>query len=168
MEKTETIKMTNSNHILFFKQINIADIAKVGGKNASLGEMYNQLNPKGIGIPNGFALTADAYRLFRKQNNIEQQLNDLLLSLDTLHYSNLTSIGETARALILSGTFPTEIIDAVNQAYQKLSAQCGIKNLDVAVRSSATAEDLPTASFAGRMESFLRDWKEPSVTWKRR
>ena len=147
--------MNALKHILFFNQISIIDIAKVGGKNASLGEMYNQLNPKGIGIPNGFALTADAYRLFRKHNNIEQQLNNLLLSLDTEHYSNLAAIGETARALILSGTFPTEIIDAVNEAYQTLSGDCGIKNLDVAVRSSATAEDLPTASFAGRMESFL-------------
>jgi pyruvate,water dikinase len=147
--------MNISNIILFFNQISISDIAKVGGKNASLGEMYNQLNPKGIGIPNGFALTADAYRLFRKQNNIEKELNDLLLSLDTEHYSNLVSIGEAARALILSGTFPTEIVYAVNEAYQKLSAECGIDNLDVAVRSSATAEDLPTASFAGRMESFL-------------
>ncbi len=147
--------MTNSNHILFFNKIGIADIAKVGGKNASLGEMYNQLNPKGIGIPNGFALTADAYRLFRKHNDIEQKLNELLLSLDTEHYSNLISIGETARTLILSGTFPKEIIASVNDAYQKLSADCEINNLDVAVRSSATAEDLPTASFAGRMESFL-------------
>lgn len=147
--------MKNSDFILFFSQIGIADISKVGGKNASLGEMYNQLNPKGIGIPNGFALTADAYRLFRKQNNMEQQLNDLLLSLDTEHYSNLTSIGEKARALIVSGTFPTEIIDAIREAYQILSVECKIANLDVAVRSSATAEDLPTASFAGRMESFL-------------
>ncbi len=147
--------MKNSNFILFFNQIGIADISKVGGKNASLGEMYNQLNPKGIGIPNGFALTADAYRLFRKQNNIEQQLNDLLLSLDTVNYSNLSAIGEKARSLIVSGTFPSEIIDAVKEAYQTLSVECGIKNLDVAVRSSATSEDLPTASFAGRMESFL-------------
>ena len=142
-------------HILFFNQISINDIAKVGGKNASLGEMYNQLNSKGIGIPKGFALSADAYRLFRKHNNIEQQLNDLLLSLDTENYSNLTAIGETARALIFSGVFPNEIIDAINDAYQTLSDNCGIKNLDVAVRSSATAEDLPTASFAGRMESYL-------------
>jgi pyruvate,water dikinase len=147
--------MKTSNHILFFNQISISDIAKVGGKNASLGEMYNQLNPIGIGIPNGFALTADAYRLFRTQNNLEQKLNDLLLSLDTEHYSNLIAIGETARNLILSGTFSAEIIEAVNQAYLTLSDDCGIKNLDVAVRSSATAEDLPTASFAGRMESYL-------------
>jgi pyruvate,water dikinase len=138
-----------------FSQVNKHDIGSVGGKNASLGEMYNQLNPKGIGIPNGFALTADAYRLFRKHNKIEHQLNDLLFSLDTEHYSNLISIGETARNMILSGEFPREITDEINVAYQELSDQCGIKNLDVAVRSSATAEDLPTASFAGRMESFL-------------
>lgn len=147
--------MNNSKLILSFDKISITDIAKVGGKNASLGEMYNQLNPKGIGIPNGFALTADAYRLFCEHNAIEQQLNKLLLSLDIKHYSNLITIGETARALILSGALPPDIIDAVNEAYKTLSSDCGIQNLDVAVRSSATAEDLPTASFAGRMESFL-------------
>lgn len=147
--------MKKPNYIIFFNQIGITDIAKVGGKNASLGEMYNQLNLKGINIPNGFALTADAYRLFCKHNGIEHQLNHLLLSLDTEHFSNLTSIGETARALILSGLFPTTIIDEVNNAYQTLSHHSSIDNLDVAVRSSATAEDLPTASFAGRMESFL-------------
>lgn len=138
-----------------FAEIRIGDIARVGGKNASLGEMYNQLNPKGIGVPDGFALTADAYRLFCEQNGIGKQLTDLLLSLDTDHYTNLTTIGETARGLILSGEFPAEIIAAVNKAYQALSSTCGIEHLDVAVRSSATAEDLPTASFAGRMESFL-------------
>lgn len=147
--------MKKLNHILFFNQISITDIAKVGGKNASLGEMYNELNPKGIGVPNGFALTANAYRLFCTQNDIVQKLNNLLLSLDTENYSNLTSIGKTARNLILTGSFPTEIIDAINEAYRTLSNNCGIKNLDVAVRSSATAEDLPTASFAGRMESYL-------------
>ena len=147
--------MKKTNHILFFNEIGIADIAKVGGKNASLGEMYNQLIPKGIAVPNGFAITADAYRLFRAHNNLEHTLNDLLLSLDTEHYSNLISIGETARSLILSGTFPVEIVETVQEAYQTLCNACGIQNLDVAVRSSATAEDLPTASFAGRMESFL-------------
>jgi pyruvate,water dikinase len=156
-------RMKNIKYILFFNQINISQIAKVGGKNASLGEMFNQLNPKGIGVPNGFALTADAYRLFRRHNNIEQRLNELLLSLDIEHYSNLVAIGEAARTLILSGTFPTEMIDAVNEAYQTLSNDCGIKNLDVAVRSSATAEDLPTASFAGRMESFLNISREKQL-----
>ena len=147
--------MATSEHILFFNQISIADIGKVGGKNASLGEMYNQLNPMGINIPNGFAVTAEGYRMFRKANNLEKPLDDLLLSLDTKEYSNLSFIGEKARNLILSATIPEEINFEIRVAYQELCKQCKINHLDVAVRSSATSEDLPSASFAGRMESFL-------------
>ena len=147
--------MRTYKYILFFNQISIEAIDKVGGKNASLGEMYNQLNPIGISIPNGFAVTAEGYRLFRKTNGLEQLLQDLLLSLDTKEYSNLSLIGEKARNLILSATIPEEIRVEINTAYKSLSKQCGTSNLDVAVRSSATSEDLPTASFAGRMESFL-------------
>lgn len=141
--------------ILFFNQIGIADIGKVGGKNASLGEMYSQLSAKGVSVPNGFALTADAYRLFREKNQLDQQLNQLIQSVDTDQYSNLVDIGNQARQLILNATFPDELKTALLQAYQQLSQQCGVENLSVAVRSSATAEDLPTASFAGRMESYL-------------
>lgn len=141
--------------ILFFNQIGIADIGKVGGKNASLGEMYSQLSAKGVSVPNGFALTADAYRLFREKNQLQQQLNQLIQSVDTDQYSNLVAIGNQARQLILTATFPDELKTALLQAYRQLSQQCGIENLSVAVRSSATAEDLPTASFAGRMESYL-------------
>ena len=147
--------MEKYKHILFFNQIGIESLSKVGGKNASLGEMYNQLNPIGIAIPNGFAVTAEAYRLFRKENNLEQPLQELLMSLDTKDYSNLSSIGEKARNLILSATIPEETRAEIEVAYQSLGEQCGTSNLDVAVRSSATSEDLPTASFAGRMESFL-------------
>ncbi|MFV8375747.1 phosphoenolpyruvate synthase [Flavobacterium sp. LB1P71] len=147
--------MAKYEHILFFSQIGINAIDKVGGKNASLGEMYNQLNPKGINIPNGFTITAAGYRLFRKTNNLEKPLKELLLALDTKEYSNLSSIGEKARNLILSATIPNEIRDEIDTAYQSLSQQCGSNNLDVAVRSSATSEDLPTASFAGQMQSFL-------------
>ncbi|WP_426064678.1 phosphoenolpyruvate synthase [Flavobacterium sp. DSP2-3-1] len=147
--------MEKYKHILFFNQIGIESLSKVGGKNASLGEMYNQLNPIGIAIPNGFAVTAEAYRLFRKENNLEQPLQELLMSLDTKDYSNLSSIGEKARNLILSATIPEETRAEIEVAYQSLGEQCGTRNLDVAVRSSATSEDLPTASFAGRMESFL-------------
>ncbi|CAM4062183.1 phosphoenolpyruvate synthase [Flavobacterium sinopsychrotolerans] len=147
--------MANYKHILFFNQIGIEALSEVGGKNASLGEMYNQLNPIGIAIPNGFAITAEAYRLFRKQNNLEQPLQELLLSLDTKEYSNLSAIGEKARKLILSATIPSEIRDEINTAYQSLGEQCGINNLNVAVRSSATSEDLLSASFAGQMQSFL-------------
>ena len=147
--------MVNSRYILLFKQIRISDINKVGGKNASLGEMYNHLNPLGIIVPNGFALTAEAYRIFRKVNNLGKPLDDLLLLLDTEHYSNLSSIGEKARSLILSASIPDEITTEILACYLLLSKECNTNNLDVAVRSSATAEDLPTASFAGRMESYL-------------
>ena len=147
--------MATSKHILFFNQISISDIGKVGGKNASLGEMYSQLNPIGINVPNGFAVTAEGYRLFRKVNNLEKPLDDLLLSLDTKEYSNLPYIGEKARNLILSATIPEEVSNEINEAYLELSKICGTNNLGVAVRSSATSEDLPSASFAGRMESFL-------------
>ncbi|MGO4816887.1 phosphoenolpyruvate synthase [Flavobacterium sp. W22_SRS_FP1] len=147
--------MKNSRHILFFDKINITDIEKVGGKNASLGEMYNQLSPLGISIPNGFALTADMYRLFRKENNIESVLAELLLSLDSENYSNLSEIGEKTRKHILSAQLSPEVKKEIHIAYQSLCKQSGIENLSVAVRSSATAEDLPSASFAGRMESYL-------------
>src|SRR3970282_1075187 len=147
--------MKNARHILFFDEININDIEKVGGKNASLGEMYNQLSPLGIRVPNGFALTADLYRLFRKENNIEYVLAELLLSLDSKNYSNLIEIGEKTRKYILSAGLSTEIKREIRIAYQSLCKQSGIENLGVAVRSSATAEDLPTASFAGQMESYL-------------
>jgi pyruvate,water dikinase len=147
--------METSKHILFFNQISIIDIAKVGGKNASLGEMYNQLNPIGINIPNGFAITAGGYRLFCESNYLEKPLEDLLFSLDKKEYSNLSIIGQKTRNLILSATIPEEIRDEITTAYKELSKLCGTDNLGVAVRSSATSEDLPSASFAGRMESFL-------------
>jgi pyruvate,water dikinase len=147
--------MKDKNYILRFDQIALTDIAKVGGKNASLGEMYNQLSPIGISIPKGFALTSEAYRLFRTHNKIEDAINKLLLSLDIENYSNLQSIGKDTRDLIKKGTMPNVLIDAIHLAYKTLSEECGIENLDVAVRSSATAEDLPSASFAGRMESYL-------------
>jgi pyruvate, water dikinase len=147
--------MQNSEYILFFDQIGIKDINKVGGKNASLGEMYNELYPMGILIPFGFALTAEAYRYFCRVNDLETPLKDLLLKLDTLHYSNISEIGEEARSIILSGILPRDIKIEISNAYRHLSKECGRENLDVAVRSSATAEDLPSASFAGRMESFL-------------
>ncbi|MFT5715074.1 MAG: pyruvate,water dikinase [Flavobacterium sp.] len=147
--------MEKSKYILFFNQIGIDMIDQVGGKNASLGELYNQLKPIGVNIPNGFAITAAGYRLFRQKNNLEKSLDDILNLLDTEEYSNLTEIGEKARALILSATIPDEIRAEIITSYQSLSKQSETKNLGVAVRSSATAEDLPSASFAGQMESFL-------------
>ena len=144
-------KMEKYEHILFFNQIDSTAIGKVGGKNASLGEMYSQLNPLGINISNGFAVTSKAYRLFRKANNLEKPLQGLMDALDTKNYSNLSAIGEKARALIESATIPQEIIDEIQTAYSELGKQCGIITLNVAVRSSASSEDLPTASFAGQI-----------------
>ena len=147
--------MVNSEHILFFESFGINDIAKVGGKNASLGEMYNELSPLGIKVPNGFAITAQAYREFRSQNILEKKIQQLLATLDTTDYSNLSEIGEKSRNLILNGSFSEALKKQIAAAYLQLCEKINPTNLSVAVRSSATAEDLPSASFAGRMESFL-------------
>jgi pyruvate,water dikinase len=147
--------MQTPQYTIPFSNIRIDDIPRVGGKNSSIGEMFNELNPKGINIPDGFALSADAYRLFRKENGIEQSIKDLLLSLERQDFGNLTSIGEQARKLILNSVIPDVVAQQIKQAYSQLCSNLGVEVLDVAVRSSATAEDLPTASFAGRMESYL-------------
>jgi len=147
--------MPASQFTIPFNKISIEDLPRVGGKNSSLGEMFNQLSSKGINIPDGFALSADAYRLFRKENNIEKALNDLLYSLDRQNFTNLPEIGEKARNLISKAEIPEEVKKQCKHAYSILCQHSGAEVLDVAVRSSATAEDLPTASFAGRMESYL-------------
>ncbi len=144
-----------SKYILFFNETSITDISRVGGKNASLGEMFCKLKDKGVTVPNGFSLTADAYRLVIKQNNLEDKLQRLIQDTDTNNYSNLSEIGKEARSLILACQLPNELIDALKNAFARLSNECDAKDLRVAVRSSATAEDLPSASFAGRMESYL-------------
>ncbi|OQP59042.1 phosphoenolpyruvate synthase [Niastella populi] len=138
--------------IMKFSDISIGDVAKVGGKNASLGEMYNRLSGEKIAIPSGFAVTADAFWLFIDRNRLREKLNELLFNLDTNEFSNLTYIGKQARSLILNGTMPHELAVAIEQEYNEL---CGGRPVEVAVRSSATAEDLPQASFAGQHESFL-------------
>lgn len=153
MDYTRT--MDDEEFILFFRQIGIADVGKVGGKNASLGELFNQLGPQGILVPDGFALTAAAFRLFLQRNGLEIRLQELMSSLDKKDFTNLAVMGASARSLILNGELPEEIKAAVSQAYMALSDNAGLPSLAVAVRSSATAEDLPAASFAGRMESFL-------------
>lgn len=126
--------MTTTKNILFFNQIAITDIARVGGKNASLGEMYNQLNPLGVRIPNGFALTAEAYRFFREKNNVEKRVSEIIRTLDTKNYANLAAIGEQIRALIGAAAIPQEIIGDLDDAYRTLSKQCGSAAIDVAVR----------------------------------
>jgi pyruvate,water dikinase len=137
-----------------FSKISIHDLPTVGGKNASLGEMFSQLTPKGILVPDGFALTADAYRLFLTENQLQATLEKLLEKLDAEHFSNLNEIGRQARELIQQAALPDTVIAEIKQAYRDLCKRDG-EEISLAVRSSATAEDLPTASFAGQLESFL-------------
>ncbi|SKB15280.1 phosphoenolpyruvate synthase [Planktothrix sp. PCC 11201] len=140
--------------ILWFDQVGIKDIGLVGGKNASLGEMIQQLQPKGINVPQGFAITAYAYWYFITYANLEQQLRQLFAKLDVEDLKNLRDCGQRARSLILNTLFPPKLETEILSAYQKLCDRYG-QNTDVAVRSSATAEDLPDASFAGQQETYL-------------
>ncbi|WP_439883216.1 phosphoenolpyruvate synthase [Pontibacter sp. MBLB2868] len=137
-----------------YKHISNKDTGTVGGKNASLGEMIQQLSKKGINVPNGFATTADAYYKFLEYNGLVQPLQKLFDSLDTREFSNLHKIGKKARELVLQAKMPEEVASAIREAYKQLEQEEeGMKA--VAVRSSATAEDLPEASFAGQHDSFL-------------
>lgn len=139
-------------HIKKFSEIHISDISSVGGKNASLGEMFNELSSKGITIPNGFATTADAFRYFLDYNSIRTPLISLLDTLDTHTFRNLKEIGAKARTIIENAKMPVDLSIEIINAYKELS---GSEYVEVAVRSSATAEDLPQASFAGQHESYL-------------
>jgi pyruvate, water dikinase len=140
--------------VLPFREVGIADIPLVGGKNASLGEMLRQLSPKGISVPDGFATTAHAYRYFIQIAGLEEKLRHLFAELDVENVANLRQVGKQARSLILQTPFPDELQEAIVQGYRKLCERYG-SDTDVAVRSSATAEDLPDASFAGQQETYL-------------
>ena len=137
-----------------FKELSNDQVALVGGKNASLGEMFNRLTPKGINIPDGFATTAEAYWLFLDENNIREKLTLLMNKIDQHNFSNLREIGSEARALVLNALIPQLLADEIKLAYRHLNTGYNTE-MEVAVRSSATAEDLPTASFAGQHDSFL-------------
>lgn len=135
-----------------FEEIRIQDIPSVGGKNASLGEMFNELREKGVLVPDGFATTAQAFWLFLEENKLDELLQELLKNLDRHEYSNLSKIGFEARNLILDGTFSETFTKTIEEAYHHLGNG---QVISVAVRSSATAEDLPEASFAGQHDTFL-------------
>ncbi len=145
-----------------FSEITYSDVAEVGGKNASLGEMYNRLSAAGIRVPEGFAVTATAYRRFIEENRLGEPLNELMSRLDRVHFDNLGAIGAAARDLIRQAEMPEPIRDAIAAGYRDLCAREGAP-ISVAVRSSATAEDLPSASFAGRLDSFLHVCGEENV-----
>ncbi|MBD2386079.1 phosphoenolpyruvate synthase [Cylindrospermum sp. FACHB-282] len=140
--------------VLPFNAVGIADISLVGGKNASLGEMIQQLSPKGVKVPTGFATTAYAYRYFIAKAGLEPKLRKIFADLDVEDVNNLRLRGKKARYLMLETAFPLELQQAIAQSYQALCQEYG-NDTDVAVRSSATAEDLPDASFAGQQETYL-------------
>lgn len=144
----------NTTFILWFDQLGIEDVPLVGGKNASLGEMYRNLTPKGVRIPNGFAVTAYAYRYLLEKAGVKQHIREILADLDTTDMTNLAERGHKVREVIRHAEFPSELKNAIVEAYRNLCMQYG-ENTDVAVRSSATAEDLPDASFAGQQETYL-------------
>lgn len=141
--------------IRWFHELTIADVPQVGGKNASLGEMVRALTPKGIQIPNGFAITAQAYRAFLQYNELEDEIRPLLQGLDTHNVDQLLQRTAEIRRLILAGDFPDDMRTEILTCYHELSQQYDARATDVAVRSSATAEDLPNASFAGQQETYL-------------
>lgn len=143
--------MTSS--VLWFSELGMSDVEIVGGKNASLGEMISNLSGAGVSVPNGFATTAEAFREFLKHQGLDDRINALLQDLDVDDIAKLTETGKTIRQWINDAPFPESLNEQIQVAYEELAA--GNENLRVAVRSSATAEDLPDASFAGQQETYL-------------
>lgn len=149
-------------HVLFFEQVSRTDVGRVGGKNASLGEMIGQLTPRGVNVPPGFATTADAYRQFIRHNDLTEEIADRMAQLNS-GTATLARTGSAIRCAILGGAWPNELEQAIRSAYRTLGERVGRRDVDVAVRSSATAEDLPDASFAGQQETYLNISGEGTV-----
>ncbi|MCM3905280.1 MAG: phosphoenolpyruvate synthase [Pyrinomonadaceae bacterium] len=141
-------------YTLDFSQITLRNLPLVGGKNGSLGELFNALKPKGIGVLDGFATTADAYRALLAEGELEYELRSLLSDFDPEDVNELSIRGHAARVAVLDAPFPKELRESIITAYDKLCTRLG-REPELAVRSSATAEDLPEASFAGAAETFL-------------
>ena len=164
--------------VLWLDQLRLEDVPTVGGKNASLGEMIQQLTPKGIQVPSGFATTSHAYRYFIQQTELDAQLREVLGGFDINDVTELRRRGRKARSLILNATFPSDLRAAILDAYHRMCELAGqnlclgdesclrdnaYSEVDVAVRSSATAEDLPDASFAGQQETYLNVYGDQEV-----
>ena len=145
---------TSTDFIRWFDQVGMEDVAVVGGKNASLGEMYRELTPHGIRIPNGFATTAEAFRLFLADSGLKDKIQQLLSGMNAADVGSLQHHGALIRHMILETPLPDALAHAIIEAYHHLGREHG-RLADVAVRSSATAEDLPDASFAGQQETYL-------------
>lgn len=150
-------------HIKFFKDLTLPDVPQVGGKNASLGEMNHYLAPKGVNLPNGFATTADSYYYFLDHAGIRDKIAAVLSDLDAQNINQLRNKGAEIRSIILHAKLPEDFANEIREGYRELSRICGKENIVVAVRSSATAEDLPNASFAGQQETYLNIEGEDSV-----
>jgi len=140
--------------IKWFADITIADVPLVGGKNASLGEMVRELSSKGVKVPDGFAITAEAYRHFIREARLDDFIRTTLADLNTHDMANLSQRGHAVRQAIRSAELPADLQEQIGGAYRQLQGG-SVQPLDVAVRSSATAEDLPDASFAGQQETYL-------------
>jgi pyruvate,water dikinase len=140
--------------IKWFEELRINDVPLVGGKNASLGEMIRNLSEKGVNVPSGFAITAYAYKYTMEKAGTDKKIMEILSDLDTHDVENLAERGEKIRRLIRNTPVPVELEQEIRTNYQEMEKRYG-QNVDVAVRSSATAEDLPDASFAGQQETFL-------------
>jgi pyruvate, water dikinase len=146
--------MTELSHVLWFDECGLGDVPRVGGKNASLGEMRRALTSLGVRVPDGFATTADAYRRFLRDAKIDELITEVLGTLDVGEIDSLQNAGRRLRTAIMAAELPADLAEAVTSAYRRLEQEYGA-DCDVAVRSSATAEDLPEASFAGQQETYL-------------
>ncbi len=144
----------SQKNILWLKEIRFEDVPLIGGKNASLGEMYGDLSRKGVNIPNGFALTTNFYWKFLKANKIDKKLKEVFGKFNPKSIKSLQETGEKSRQFILKSEFSEQLRKEIINAYQKLEKKYG-KNLDVAVRTSGVCEDMPNASFAGQFETYL-------------
>lgn len=144
----------NKELVLWFKDLTIKDVPLAGGKNAALGEMFSNLTSLGVNVPNGFALTASAYRYFFEKTGLDKKIKEILSDLNTHDIKNLQKRGSLCRKAVLNAEFPEDLKEIILSNYRELEKMYGMK-VDVAVRSSATAEDLPDASFAGQQETYL-------------
>ncbi|HKK27906.1 MAG TPA: PEP/pyruvate-binding domain-containing protein, partial [Gemmatimonadota bacterium] len=140
--------------VRWFSEVGADDVDSVGGKVASLGEMIGTLAERGIRVPDGFAVTADAYRHFLEANDLDERIAGLLSDWNDGKHS-LSHTGESIRSLMISAEIPDDLSEAILEAYRELGRRFETEDVDVAVRSSATAEDMPDASFAGEHETFL-------------
>ena len=142
-----------SNNVLWFSDLGLADLEQVGGKNSSLGEMVSNLASLGVRVPDGFATTADAYRRFIGDTGLAETISSRLAGLDTDDVQELARAGKQIRDAVVTQPFPPDLEADIRTAYDRLAGPGG--DASFAVRSSATAEDLPDASFAGQQETFL-------------